>query len=225
MTLQAVLFDLDDTLTDRTRSLGRVATNFWDEYGPFQLGLDRFQQALREADEGGYTSRAQMFERLIAGLSWRNPPSTEKLVTWWRLNFPPSSVPREGLTDLLRNLSSRGLRLGVVTNGGSAVQRAKLNSIGVAGFFDAVIIDDEVGVSKPDPMIFQLALTQLRSSSSATLFVGDNPRLDVAGAHDFGMRAVWLRTNDQQWPQDVPRCGEQCVDFDDLLVFIDGVSA
>lgn len=63
---------------------------------------------------------------------------------------------------------------------------------------EGIIISDEVGIKKPDPKIFHLALSKINSNSETTLFVGDNPLWDVKGAIDAGLVSVWL-SNGQTW--------------------------
>jgi len=59
--------------------------------------------------------------------------------------------------------------------------------------FDAILISDAEGISKPDPRIFHRALEGLHVNSAQAVFVGDHPEVDVAGARAAGMRAIWRR--------------------------------
>jgi putative hydrolase of the HAD superfamily len=58
----------------------------------------------------------------------------------------------------------------------------------------AVMVDSfVVGVEKPDPAIFQMALEALGLNAAEAVFVGDNPRRDIKAAKSLGMKTVWLR--------------------------------
>lgn len=84
------------------------------------------------------------------------------------------------------------LRLAVITNGASDTQRAVLRALGIQERFDAVIVSGEVGVAKPEPRIFQLALDSLGVRPDQAWHVGDNLHVDVAGARAAGLTAVWV---------------------------------
>jgi putative hydrolase of the HAD superfamily len=93
----------------------------------------------------------------------------------------------------LASLRGAGLKLGLITNGSVHMQSRKLKSLALAPMFDTILISDAEGVSKPDPQIFHRALERLGAKPGHSVFVGDNPDVDVAGARAAGMRAVWRR--------------------------------
>jgi FMN phosphatase YigB (HAD superfamily) len=80
----------------------------------------------------------------------------------------------------------------VVTNNSTAEQIEKLRALNIAGYFDTVVISEDVGVTKPDPKIFAIALERIGASPQEVVFVGDNWTNDIAGAVNAGMSAVWL---------------------------------
>ena len=86
-----------------------------------------------------------------------------------------------------------GLKLGLITNGSIRMQSRKLQCLAVAPMFDTILISDAEGISKPDPRIFQRALERLETSPARSIFVGDHPEVDVAGAQAAGMQAIWRR--------------------------------
>jgi putative hydrolase of the HAD superfamily len=94
--------------------------------------------------------------------------------------------------EVLATLRERGIRVAVITNGPSEFQRAKLEAVGMATAFDAVVVSGDRGIEKPRPEIFQTALSALDAEPSAALHVGDSRSADVVGAHAAGMTAVWL---------------------------------
>lgn len=82
--------------------------------------------------------------------------------------------------------------MALITNGGSAGQRNKLTTSGLAGFFDFVITSDDFRAGKPDPGIFHHAAQQLGVAPEAAWHTGDSPGNDVKGAVNAGLGAVWL---------------------------------
>ena len=83
----------------------------------------------------------------------------------------------------------RGPGLAVVSNSDGQAQR-HLELAGLRHFFAVVIDSAEVGLRKPDPGIFHLALAALHQPPANALYVGDLPDIDMAGARSAGMRAL-----------------------------------
>ena len=99
------------------------------------------------------------------------------------------SVPA-GVPGALATLTRLGLRQVVVSNS-NGTARAKLERLGLASGFDFVVDSHEVGVEKPDPAIFKIALGRLGVEADAVLHVGDFFHIDVVGARAAGLHA-WL---------------------------------
>lgn len=103
-------------------------------------------------------------------------------------------VPVDGVADVLDDLRSRGIRVGIICDVGlmsSPFLRAHLDRHGLLGHFDHWSFSDEVGVYKPDRRIFEHALSGLGGADPRrSAHVGDRRRTDIAGASAMGMRAV-----------------------------------
>jgi putative hydrolase of the HAD superfamily len=92
---------------------------------------------------------------------------------------------------VLAELRARGYQLGVVSNADGRV-RSALVARGLAEHFTAIIDSHVVGVEKPDPRIFQLALDACGTTPARALFVGDIYEIDVVGARNAGLAALLL---------------------------------
>ena len=88
-------------------------------------------------------------------------------------------------------LRQRGIILSCISNFDSRLFGI-LDGLGIASQFDSVLISSQVGHAKPDPGIFQVALTRHEVSPEEVLFVGDTPEADVAGAEGAGIKGVLL---------------------------------
>ncbi len=105
-------------------------------------------------------------------------------------------VPVEGAVDLLSSLAGAGYRLAVVSNAFGTMQRQleELRVCSVTGEgmpqVGAVIDSRVVGVEKPDPRIFHLALEALGVEASRSVYIGDTVKFDVLGARGAGLYAV-----------------------------------
>ncbi len=96
-----------------------------------------------------------------------------------------------GALDVLDELRRRGIALALVTNGGSESQRHSVDRFGLAGFFDHVQIEGELGLGKPDRRVFENVLAGLGVSATDAWMVGDNLEADIAGAQAARIFAVW----------------------------------
>jgi putative hydrolase of the HAD superfamily len=215
---RAVLFDLDDTLTDRARSIERLAPEFLQRFGDeLKSGdVDEILGCIHAGDDGGYASREHLCVHLQSALRWRRVPAVEQLVAFWRDRFPQCNVERRGVTSTLQTLHNRGLILGVISNGSMSSQYTKLDVMGIRSLFSLILISEEAGIKKPDARIFRLALEKLRVLPSEAIFVGDNPELDVAGSRAVGVRGIWLNCRGDQPPEGIS-CQEQITAFDQVI--------
>jgi putative hydrolase of the HAD superfamily len=107
------------------------------------------------------------------------------------LEVLPAAV--EGAAETLRELKSRGFRLGLISNTGRTpgyVLRRILDALGMAGTIDVMVFSNEHGACKPRPSIFEELRRGLGVAFAEMLFVGDNLYVDVHGAQSCGMRGV-----------------------------------
>lgn len=93
----------------------------------------------------------------------------------------------------LQTLRGHGLPLGLVTNGDAREQRWKIERCDLARFFDAIVIEGELGAGKPDAVVYRTALSALGVTPGSDVWmVGDHLEFDVAGAQRSGLHGVWL---------------------------------
>jgi putative hydrolase of the HAD superfamily len=82
--------------------------------------------------------------------------------------------------------------VGLITNGPSDIQRLKLEQSGLSGTFGWEVISGELGIGKPDPVVFHGLLDGLGADREASVMVGDSWERDVLGGLGAGMSAVWI---------------------------------
>jgi putative hydrolase of the HAD superfamily len=92
---------------------------------------------------------------------------------------------------VLSGLRARHLRLAIVSNFDGRLIRI-CEGLGIARFFDTVVMSSQVGCAKPDPLIFAIALERIGVSPAEALHVGDSETLDVQGAEAAGLRALLI---------------------------------
>jgi 2-haloacid dehalogenase len=93
---------------------------------------------------------------------------------------------------VLRKLRDADIKTAILSNGSPYMLNHAVESAGIGGLIDQCLSIEEVGVYKPDPAAYQLAISALKiRSPDGACFFSSNA-WDVAGAHGFGFRAFWV---------------------------------
>src|SRR5215472_15120521 len=98
---------------------------------------------------------------------------------------------------VLAALRRAGLKTAILSNGTPAMLDAAVGHAGLGAMFDAVLSVEEVGVFKPDPRVYQLAVDRLGCPASAIAFQSSNA-WDAYAASAFGMQVVWCNRYGQR---------------------------
>lgn len=114
----------------------------------------------------------------------------------------------------MKFLKSKGLKLGIISDGYPDIQRKKIKALGIENYFNAVIITDEYerNKRKPDPFCFKLILEKLNLLSSNVVFVGNNPRKDFSGTKSLGIVTVRVRRG--EYADIEPKSDDEKPDFE-----------
>jgi len=199
---QAILFDLDDTLFDHRRAsaiaLAAMHATFASDL-PLELFAERHAEVLEQFHTrflaGEFTldqAREARMQSLFASFDREIDPATAaQAARLYRQQHQSNRYLLEGARELLDAFASR-CRLGIVTNNSTAEQIEKLRALNIASYFDTVVISEDVGVTKPNPKIFAIALERIGAKAHEGVFIGDNWTNDIEGALGAGMAAVWL---------------------------------
>ena len=190
--ITTVLFDLDGTLYDRDFLVRALAERQYQAFVRELQHVDqsRYVDRLIELDDHGYQPKSDVYSTLVQefGLS---PSLEQRLESHFWSDYETYCNLSEDTSDTLKALRHQGKRLGIITNGKSERQRAKIDALGIGDLFDVILVSEEIGLRKPDPRIFLLAVEKCGAVPRETIYVGDNPQADIEGAHNAGLRAVW----------------------------------
>ena len=214
MPIRGILFDLDFTLVDNDvgwRELWPpVAERFAARYPGFDP--DEFQSRSYAFADGHY-------ELLLRGDidfdTYRRDYVRHGVEPWGELDdelLAAYNEARNRSVDLIelfgdavetiRGLRAHGLKIGILTNGPSELQRRKLRRIGIEDEVDAVAVSEEIGASKPDPLAYERAVAMLGLPAGEVAMVGDHVVNDVAGALAAGLAAaVWVERRPGELPE------------------------
>lgn len=164
--------------------------------------LERPSRSTEAAEVG------ELYVRLILEeLGLARPPLVEALNRWRRAYHPPVGLwdtADPGAALALRRARAAGLRTAVISNSNGSV-RSILETLGLAAQLDLIVDSSEVGVEKPDPRIFQLALARLGLEPPEAVHIGDLYAVDVLGARAAGLGAVLLDPGGYGSARDCPR--------------------
>ncbi|BDH47217.1 dUMP phosphatase [Salmonella enterica subsp. enterica serovar Choleraesuis] len=108
--------------------------------------------------------------------------------------------PLPGAVSLLNALKGK-VKMGIITNGFTALQQTRLARTGLSDCFDLLVISEEVGIAKPDRRIFDYALTQMGNPPrERVLMVGDTAESDILGGNNAELATVWLNRHQRELP-------------------------
>lgn len=214
--MKALLIDLDDTLLDYTggvdecwqhacealagpvgidpaglvRAIGETRRWFWSDPSRHRVERADMSRAWTRITAHALATVGRADEQLAAAIA-----TDFAARRWERMTLFP------GVTAALETLRERGLPLALVTNGDTIHQRRKIAQHDLERFFDVVVIEGEMGVGKPDEIVYRYALSKLRTRPEDAWMVGDNLEWDVAAPQRLGLRGVWVDGPGQGLPE------------------------
>ena len=92
----------------------------------------------------------------------------------------------------LKQLRNSGLKLALITNGGSDLQRPKIEKFRLEPYFDNILIEGEFGCGKPDERVFLHTLEKLNVTAADAWMVGDDLEFDIAPCRPLGIYSLWV---------------------------------
>ncbi|GGP40307.1 HAD family hydrolase [Streptomyces abikoensis] len=187
-----VLFDLDDTLIDRSGALVSWVTEFTARH---RLGDHvRRQLIARLKDRASPAAFGEIRTEYCLA------PSRDSLWREYRRDIAASVACSDAVLAGLAGLRASGWRVGIATNGPSDIQTAKLRAAGILEHVDGVCVSEAACARKPEVAFFVKAAEACDSSlSGGGWMVGDNPETDICGGQAAGLRTVWV-SRDRHWP-------------------------
>ena len=179
--LHAVVFDLDDTLAVTDRDRETLLSTAADRAG-ISISFDREAYLEAHREHSGRRTRQPVFEALV-------DTEAAELTAAYREAIGEALTPVEGAGALLSTLRTR-YRLGLLTDGPDETQRDKLRRLGWTETFDATVVTGPLGAPKPDRRAFEAITDALGVAPHQSVYVGDDPERDIAGAAAAGLRPV-----------------------------------
>jgi 5'-nucleotidase len=203
MHYQWILFDADDTLfhfdalSGLTRMFAAFGVNFTEQdYQHYQT----LSKPLWVDYQNGTISAEQLQHRRFQHWADRLAVTTQRLNSDFLAVMADICTLLPGARELILALQGKA-KLGIITNGFTAMQHSRLERVGLQHAFSTLVISEQVGIAKPDTGIFEHAFERMgRPPKERILMVGDNPHSDILGGINAGIHTCWLNVDAKPAP-------------------------
>jgi putative hydrolase of the HAD superfamily len=137
-------------------------------------------------------ARREIVAEAFSRLQGRAPEWSNEMADSYTSEREETVQPFPGAIEALHHLRHQSTCLALITNGQSETQRQKINRLNLTPFFDAIVIEGEFGVGKPDERVYRHVLGQFGVAAESAWMVGDNLEWDVASPQGVGMKGIWV---------------------------------
>jgi len=207
-----LFFDLDDTLLDDSKSKDYYLPKLYKEFHAFiERDYESFKDSWIEAIgkfyrlylAGKLGFAEQRAERIREAFnnSWISQSVLSSVDAAFLRYFQESWRLFDGW---LEYLGKSQIRKSIITNGNGAQQRLKLGVLGISQFFPSVFVSEEVGFSKPNRGIFDIALSAVNERPDQCIMIGDSWEYDIVGGIGAGLRSFWINHRQEIVPVEPP---------------------
>jgi putative hydrolase of the HAD superfamily len=207
MTYRWILFDADDTLFhfDAYQGLRRMFERHAVDFTPdHYVQYQEINKPLWVAYQNGTISAAELQTTRFDGWARQLGVAAADLNDAFLLAMAEICTLLPGAQALIDALAAAGVRMGLITNGFTALQLARLERTGLRGHFDPLVISEQLGVAKPDVRIFEHALNRMgQPPREQVLMVGDNPHSDILGGLNAGLHTCWFNPLGHEAPEGI----------------------
>ena len=205
--ITAIGFDLFETLVTvenlrREEAVGRLLQSLKSSgfaladatfFPPYRAAARRFMETAQQ--DGKETHNRFWVSTALQELGYDVQPDDARIalaVETYFSAFIDYAAPIPGTVAMLATLKGK-YRLGLLSNLTHAPAALRIiDKLGMASFFDAVVVSGQFGYRKPHPRVFLELLDQLGTPKEQTAFVGDNLEADIHGARQMGLQPIWM---------------------------------
>ena len=200
--IRFVLLDLDDTILDFHRAEAAAVSKTF-----LRLGIEPTEQIVQRYSEvnaahwrmleRGEITRAQVltgrFRQIFSEIGAGCDPEHTQQIYEAYLSRGHYFIP--GAEQLLKDLYGN-YHLYLVSNGNAVVQKGRLESAGIAPYFDAIFISELIGADKPSRAYFDRCFAKIPDfDPQQAILIGDSPTSDILGGIRVGVKTCWFNPN------------------------------
>jgi len=214
MRFNAVIFDLDDTIHDKSSTLRAVAIRLYADHALSRAGVDleKWSSAFLILNNQRI-DKARVFAELQTTFALTES-LTRSLLADYDSNLGSQAQPYAGAVECMIACKAAGMKIGLITNGRDQFQRSKIVGMGAAPYLDAIFTSGGFGSKKPDPAIFEACLKALGVQASETAVVGDDLGCDIEPAMLLGMTPIWKSSST------APKVALSTHDFQEIQAYL-----
>ena len=203
-----VLFDLGNTLVSYYESKNfppilQAAIGEVERFTEAKADWGRVEAEKHTAKDFRVTPLEERLSRIFAGTTWDGAESLEACRRFMKPIFGIAHL-YDDVLPALKSLKERGIRTAIVSNtpwgSPAALWREELARLGLADAVDLAVFCTDCGWRKPARQIFDYTLEKLGATPGQCVFVGDDPRWDIAGPQAIGMDALLIDRRTQTLP-------------------------
>ena len=221
--IQAVVFDLDNTLVDfmamKRQAVDSAIAAMMD--AGLKLTYDQVKNHIDSIYKELGIEYQQVFDRLLMDvLGHVDPRIISAGIIAYRRAREAALKPYPHVTATLMQLNRRGVKLGILSDAPTREAWLRLCFINFHHFFDVVVTFDDTGERKPSPLPFKTVLSRLDVDPANALMVGDWAERDMVGARNVGMKTAFAKYGDSFGNQDVRDVDYILNDIKDLLEIV-----
>lgn len=201
--VQHIFFDLDHTLWDFEKNSAEALSELFVEMKLNEEieSMENFIRTYKEINarywslyNHGKVTKEQVrtgrFRETLEAFNLSNVPSrADELGAAYIQRSPHKKHIFPHAHEALTYLQDK-YQLHIITNGFKEVQFTKLNNCELTQYFDLILCTEEVGVNKPNPLVFETALSRTNANPAQSLMIGDNPETDIRGAQNCGIETI-----------------------------------
>lgn len=209
--IKDVFFDLDHTLWDfdknsmlafkrvfKKHAIDLAVTDFINVYEPINFN---YWKLFREDKVSKVDLRRGRLTETFAVFKLNfSLQKIDELADSYIEELPGDNHLFDG-ADIILNYLAEKYTLHIITNGFNDVQHLKLKNSGISNHFSTVTTSEEIGVKKPNPLIFTSALKKANANASSSIMIGDTFEADILGAENVGMETMYYNYRKEPLPQ------------------------
>ncbi|WP_449452562.1 HAD family hydrolase [Streptococcus suis] len=228
--MKALIFDVDDTLYDQMqpfeRALERHIEVAREQIELLYLSFRRYADEVFEATAIGKMSlkdsHIYRMKHALADFGYQVSDATALAIQIDYDYFQGQIELSPVFPEIFSWCQAQGIAMGIITNGPYRHQLRKIRTMGLVNWFELehVLISGQVGITKPNPAIFQLMEERLGMSGEDICYLGDSFENDVVGAKAANWKAIWFNHRKRVEPIAPYQADKVVIDWDELVEVI-----
>ena len=211
--IKAIFFDADDTLVNHKECERQALVYVFDKIGigyknEYQDIFRHIEQVIwdTESYDGVHVPRENVFTcrfKLLFEKLNIHYDDYIKANEFFKLGLADSIALNDKVVEIVKYLYDKNYLLCVLTNGLIKLQKPRVTNSEIGKFITHIIVSEEVGAHKPNPLIFTTLLERIRLKPCDVVMIGDSIKNDIQGAKNAGIKSLWYNPEHRENRTDI----------------------